>query len=810
MALRGQLQQVLEASDAHRREVSVSLDELQALGTIIVLEGTDATHPLNVDRLNRLSTHRASAKRPMWLLLSVHPPTDTQQERATVWVADAYRANFLRLFQDYLDKLSTKGNPENWTTPDGNPANQALIANISRIREAVLADLWTSDGEPPSRGQHWWELWLDTSQSALEVFDAFTAVQQLQTVRRTLSFQDRHVVWVKARWEQLQILMFSRIPIAEIRRPEFVDTVEDLQVGEQDEYVQDLAERLVPADSESAPVVCHLDTGVFQGHVLIRGSLNPSDVHTIVGTSGHDVRGHGTSMAGLALHGDLDPLLIGRQRVQLEHRLESVRMTPARGEPLLDPLDYGTATAEAVVLPEITAPRARVFCMPLSSEPDKPGEPTLWSSTVDALAVGTDIVRDGHQIQLLSAPDSAAARLIVIAAGNVDRYHLDHRAESDTSAIQDPAQAWNALTVSAHTELDDVPTDPDYHGWTPLAQAGELSPHSRTSMLFAERKWPIKPDICMEGGNVLTNGDTGFEPKHPLLSLRTTGTRSNLALTSANATSAATAQASRLAAMTMARYPSYWPETVRGLLTHAAEWTQSMRKEIEGEAGKTARLRLLRRYGWGVPAPEGVLYSSQQAVTLVSQDRFTPFDGPEYRMRHLRLHPLPWPREALEAIGDGEVRMRVTLSYFIEPSPSRRGWRQRYSYASHGLRFDLQSPLESQREFVRRVNRDAQRDEEGAARSTAASERWLVGPYQRHLGSLHQDEWTGTGHELAAANTIAVYPVGGWWKNTGRADRTSMPVRYALLASLRTQRQDIDLYTPIATQLRVPTRVFAQ
>ncbi|NKY06359.1 S8 family serine peptidase [Cellulomonas hominis] len=439
--MRAQLHHVLSASDAQRRENSVSLEELQALGTIIVLEGAGAAYPLKVDSLNRLSAHRTSPKRPMWLLLSVQPATDDEPERATVWVSDAYRQRFLQLFQDYLERLSTAGNPANWTTPEGNPANQALIANISRIRDAVLADLWTSAGEPPSHGMHWWELWLDTSQPALDVFDAFVAAQQLRTVPRAVSFRDRHVVWVHASWSQLQILLFSRVPIAEIRRPEFLDTVDDLHPHEQDEYVQDLADRVLAADTQTSPAVCHLDTGVFQGHALLRGSLDPGDVHSIIGTSGHDVHGHGTAMAGLALLGDLDPLLTGTQKVQLEHRLESVRMTPAQGEALLDPIDYGTATADAVALPEITAARRRVFCMPLSANPDKPGEPTLWSATVDALATGTDIVRDGRQLRLLSPPDPSAARLIIIAAGNVDSYQLDHRAESDTSAIQDPSNS---------------------------------------------------------------------------------------------------------------------------------------------------------------------------------------------------------------------------------------------------------------------------------------------------------------------------------------------------------------------------------
>ena len=34
--------------------------------------------------------------------------------------------------------------------------------------------------------------------------------------------------------------------------------------------------------------------------------------------------------------------------------------------------------------------------------------------------------------------------------------------------------------------------------------------------------------------------------------------------------------------------------------------------------------------------------------------------------------------EALSALGDKKVTMRVTLSYFIEPGPGQRGWKDKY------------------------------------------------------------------------------------------------------------------------------------
>jgi len=200
-----------------------------------------------------------------------------------------------------------------------------------------------------------------------------------------------------------------------------------------------------------------------------------------------------------------------------------------------------------------------------------------------------------------------------------------------------------------------------------------------------------------------------------------------------------------------------------------------------------------------------LLTSAGSAVTLVAQDEFVPFEGDDLRMRQFRLHELPWPVDVLQELGPEEVRMRITLSYYVEPAASRRGWRQRYSYASHALRFDLQAPLETSAEFIQRVNRDAQSAEDGATTSAAsASQRWFIGSQQRHLGSLHQDEWHGTGAELAASSRIAIYPVGGWWKNNRRKDRTGLPIRYSLIVSLRTAEESVDLYTPIATELGVP------
>ena len=88
-------------------------------------------------------------------------------------------------------------------------------------------------------------------------------------------------------------------------------------------------------------------------------------------------------------------------------------------------------------------------------------------------------------------------------------------------------------------------------------------------------------------------------------------------------------------------------------------------------------------------------------ITRASEDALTlqPFfkdDEGGIKSKDIKLHALPWPRDALLALPFGTpVEMRVTLSYFVEPSPGERGWDRKYGYASHGLRFKVIRPTET-------------------------------------------------------------------------------------------------------------------
>ncbi|MDF3140405.1 S8 family peptidase [Streptomyces sp. T21Q-yed] len=603
----------------------------------------------------------------------------------------------------------------------------------------------------------------------------------------------------------------------------------------QHSLVDDLAGRLEAAPPD-APVVCVLDTGVSQEHPLLKASLHGRAHSALPLHTAADRHGHGTEMAGIALYGDLAVPLESQGPVVLTHGLESVKLLDGVTEDAAHPRTHAERTANAVSTAEVAAlsagpPRARVFSMAVTYQSGDgrngtDGTPTLWSATLDALAAGTDVVAHDDRIELIGAPDPDASRLIVVSAGNIWRPEpqqirtpqgqLDHLQLCDLSRIEEPAHAHNVLTVGAFTELTSVPEAPSFAGFRPLAASGQLSPFSRTSVALTGKP-VVKPDILMEGGNLLVDpGETLLTP-HDVVSVTTTGKDFFRQVSSANATSSATAQAARLAALVHAAYPGLTPEAVRGLLVHEARWTPEMTGP-DGLHTSTGRPRLMkkevmkqviRRYGWGVPRAERVLSSAANAVTLIVQSELVPFrkhPGGGVRLAELHLHELPWPLEQLRELGAATVQLRVTLSYFVEPNPGRRGMQGKYSYASHRLRFAIRAPGESVDGFERRITAQAEAESDTPAHAKAfeGDKNWLVGPQGRNQGSLHSDLWVGSAADLADCGVLAVHPSGGWWKSNNRTDRVGRPVRYALLVSLETEEVETDLYTPIANKLDVP------
>jgi len=704
---------------------------------------------------------------------------------ATVFVAEGKLQVLERLIRTYRDEDDARY---------GRAKNRKLIESISGIRQAALESFWTdNDDLLPTPGQViWWEVWLRVGLDREYINATFNQQAQVTGIRVEpwkIDFTDRTVILAFASPEQMSQSVELLDCLAELRlakeRPDFFMS---LDAREQAEWTADLLNRIERHEGD-LPAVCILDTGVNNGHPLLRDSLSDEDRLTCdPAWDTTDHRGHGTEMAGLSLLGDLTEQLAHQGLVPVEHCLESVKILPPPAFPPNDHELYGSLTLEAMSRIEVQEPRRRrVFCMAVTT-PDyrDRGKPSSWSAALDMACCGME---------------AEQPRLVVVAAGNVDRSAWgNYPYRNDVDQVHDPGQAWNVLTIGALTEKVQFDTA-SFPGWAPIARPGGLCPSSTTSVAWAS-PWPNKPDIVLEGGNCIREPGTGLvDTDDPLLLLTTYWRPSDRLFTTMGDTSAATAQAARMAAVLLGRYPDLWPETIRGLLVHSADWTPEMLNSSGGQVRT-----LLRRYGYGRPDLERACWSASNSLTLLAEDHLTPFGrrGGTVRTKDMNLHELPWPREELLALGAEQVELRVTLSYFVEPNPARRGWKYRHRYQSHALRFAVKAPAEDLDDFRARVTRDAQNEEREV--TTPPDPGWTIGPRQRNQGSLHSDRWNGTAADLAERYHLAVYPVGGWWKERPPLERWRRRVRYSLIVTIRTPEVTTDIYTPVANLVAVEVR----
>ena len=711
--------------------------------------------------------------------------------QATVFVPDGKLELFLKKISDYRDKN---------TTPRGEggvarPKNQDLVESISDIKLAALEALWTEESIPFPQPDvsTTWEVWLRRHSGIdhLARLRGYAEHFHLTVGGQAITFVDRTVVLVTGTANDLSRSVEILGMIAEVRMPKTTAAFfTEMTAVEQQEWIDELVSRIVPPGA-GTPFVCLLDTGLNQAHPLLTQTVNPADLHTYRPAWGVDDRyGHGTQMAGLASFGDLTDVFQGAGQVPCTHRIESVKIFNERDPH--DPELYGAVTQESAYRVEVTTGRSRVFCMSVTSTEGRDrGRPSSWSAAVDDLAVG----RDG-----------SPKRLFILAAGNTDSGQRRNYPNSNMSdSIHDPAQAWNALTVGGYTDkitIDGV----KWPGWEPLAARGDLAPSSCTSMTWG--RWPIKPDIVMEAGNLATNTGTIDPADLDDLQLLTTAHdfALNPPLTTFGDTSAATALAARYAAMAWAKYPVLRPETMRALMVHFAEWTPAMLARFTDRHGKVDYKSVLRCFGYGVPNLGRLLSSLDNSLTLVAESELRPFFKDEGRIktREMRPHELPWPTDVLTGLGATDVTMRVTLSYFIEPSPGARGWTARYGYQSHGLRFAVRNPLETVRQFQERINKAVR--EEGYEPPGLQDAGWQFGRGSglTSIGSVHSDVWRGPAADLASRGYVAVYPTMGWWNKRPHLGAWEKVARYSLIVTIETPEVETDLYTPVATQIGVP------
>jgi len=703
-------------------------------------------------------------------------------EYATVFVPKGKEHYFIKKANDYLEKVSEK---------TSNPLNQNLIDSIENVQLALVESFfpinhvqWLSESE-----KKWYEIWL--SDDSVEIENQFrktAALLDLEVSPEFLRFPERTILLVYADKNDLSNLIYHSPYIAEMRRAAEANTFFlDLENTDQLNWTNDAKER-IQKDTDSQVVINILDTGIRRTHNLLSDFIEEVDMVAYKpewDKFDNNQMGHGTLMAGIALYDDVKMLLESSDVHSVTHTLESSKILPDEGEN--EPQLYGAITSKVISEQIINHPnRIRVNCMAVTSpEIDTyDGSPSSWSAAVDEITSGAV---DGIK------------KLMLISAGNIPTTDWGGYIDSNKiSSVENPGQSWNALTIGAYTVKSD-PSLISAHGMRAIAPSGGISPTSKTSLMW-DKKWPIKPEILFEGGNGITNS-TEFYEEENFSSLTTYHDIFTRQFHYINATSEATAHASWMAAKIYNKYPQLWPETARALMVHSAEWTDAMKSQFLTTGNKTDYGNLLRSCGYGVPNLSQALNSVDNSVNLVIETELQPYinvKGKPPKTNEMHIHELPWPKQQLLDLGETKVKLKVTLSYFIEPGPGEKGWKNQYRYPSSLLRFELNGSR-NREEFLKSINKAViSEDEEETL--TSSNVNWLLGQ-QRNVGSIHSDTWEGTAAELATSNLIGVFPAIGWWRERKWLGKVENTMRYSLIVSLSTEA-DVDLYTPIYTKIQ--------
>jgi hypothetical protein len=691
------------------------------------------------------------------------------------------------------------------STRSGRPKNEAKFSSVESFALGDIQTLWTDSRPFPEAlsSTLWWECWCVSSKA--DQVRRIANNLKLRVSENSLIFPDTDVVLIYANTLEISILIENTDGVEELRKandnPYFFTR---LTSREKFEWTTDLATRLIPPRPES-PAICVLDHGVNYAHPLIQPALSAEDCQTISSEWGvFDHNGHGTNMAGAALYGDLTYALADDRVIDLPAKLESVKFLPPAGWNRNTPSSYGFITQSAVSLAETKEPlRNRVFCMAVSNQDVSGERPTTWSSAIDQICSGSMIGDIG------GSGEYGPRRLFIVSAGNIpDSSCPEDVANFYDFPIEDPAQSWNSLAVGGFTDKIDIHNQPGYEDWSVVAGAGDHSPYSRASVDWEHSRTPIKPEIVFEAGNKAISPDAKqIISGVPALSILTTGKDvTHRPIEEFWATSSATAQAAGMAAAIMAEHPQMWPETVRALMIHSAQWTPVMREKLRKNKNKNQRVALARHFGYGVPLLSRALASAQNDLALIAETNIQPFTrdlGEKGRevggvhFKEVHYYNLPWPKVELERLENRVVQLKITLSYFIEPSPGEMAQVNPARYQSFGLRFDLKKKSETEAAFRHRINKLDSMEEKPP--QPESDNRWIFGPKSISAGSVHCDVWIGPAIELASRDKIAISPVSGWWKYRPHLGKYNTQTRYSLVVSISSAEEDVKLYTEIAS-----------
>lgn len=487
-------------------------------------------------------------------------------------------------------------------------------------------------------------------------------------------------------------VMFLR-PQSLLLSPLETETVEDGTLG---------ARQGEPSQNE--PIAALLDGVPLQGHTLLANRLMLDDPDDLQAQAVVSRRVHGTAMASLILHGDLNA-----QEPPLDRPLyvRPLMLAPADGNERTDGARLLVDTIYRAVLrikggagEEPAAPT--VFLVNLSmGDVRRP-----FTGLMSPLARLLDFLSERYDILFLVSGGNIATPLMITGFNNWSDFETADAAARERAVltalnankhertILSPGESLNALTIGAQ-----------HHDHVPSRSAAAMAvdpfdddhlPNPSSALGLGFRR-TIKPDIYLPGGReylrMRSSGgsvEAGFSGPSRLFGLNAaapdTSGQARLTQTAlSDGTSSATALATRAAhkvfdaimdragGSLLADMPrEFYAVAVKALLVHRAQWNEKseLLKDICGPAdGRRWRERAenaSRFMGFGIPNVTEILECAPNRATLVGYGALRTDQAHNYRI------PLPG---SLERVTDPRA-LTLTIAWLSPIRPGYQSYRR--------------------------------------------------------------------------------------------------------------------------------------
>ena len=434
----------------------------------------------------------------------------------------------------------------------------------------------------------------------------------------------------------------------------------------------------VMAPDARSPIVGLVDSGVASGHPLVGSAVLASDA---IGTGideDQDEHGHGTMVASLLLHGDVQGTIARGLPIRPICRVVSARVLDADNGFPVDDL-WERDLHEAITWCANHGARIINLSIGDSRSPFSPPRQMSAASIVD------DLARQLGLVVVIAVGNSRPADYLAEINESAARDYPAMLLKDDATGVLDPGTSLLSLTAGG---LTDAAASGAYSSQEtlrrlPMGQPGWPSPVTRRGPGPGKA---IKPEVSERAGTLGIEHET-LVSNDAELGVVAASAQAGRLLSWDVGTSYAAPLVSRVAAAVVARFPTFTAELIRALVLISAQRVP-FADSLEGT--DSSRLEAERALvGYGRPSIARAIESTSHRALLVAEGSI-PING-------VHIYEIPFPSSFMSS--GGRRGLDVALAY----SPPTRA--RRLDYMASRMEFHIVKghPLEEVARIFARI-----------------------------------------------------------------------------------------------------------